>query len=266
MFKNNINNPIQTIVLCGGTGMRLKEETENKPKPMIEIGGMPILWHIMKIYSHYNFNDFILALGYKQEFIKDYFLGRKYYENDFRLITNKTQEEQILDRSSNNGDNFNIIFADTGLNTPHGERILKLKKYIKGDIFMVTYGDGVSDIDINKLIEFHIKSGTIATITGVHPVSRWGLVNADEKGIITTFDQKPMMYDYVNGGFMVFNTKFFDYIKPGDMIEDTLLKLVALKQVSLYKHEGFWFGMDTYKDYLTLNKMWEEKPLWKIWD
>jgi glucose-1-phosphate cytidylyltransferase len=142
---------------------------------------------------------------------------------------------------------------------------LKLKKYITEDLFMVTYGDGIADIDINKLVEFHKSHGKIATITGVHPISRWGLINADDNNSITNFSQKPMLYDYVNGGFMVFNKEFFNFIQPGDMIEDALIKLIPQKQISLYKHEGFWYGMDTYKDYLFLNELWEKDPKWKIW-
>jgi len=260
------NQKIQTIILCGGTGTRLKEETEFKPKPMVEIGGAPILWHIMKIYNHYGYKDFILALGFKGAVIKQHFLSQKNYNND--LILN-TKDGKVVTFDNNTADNpdddFNIIFADTGLNTPHGERILKLKKYITEDLFMVTYGDGVADIDINKLIEFHKNRGKIATMTGVHPTSRWGLVNTDSDDLITEFAQKPQLYDYVNGGFMVFNKEFLDYLKPGDMIEDALMRLISQKQVALYKHEGFWYGMDTYKDFLFLNDLWEKDPKWKTW-
>jgi len=256
---------IPTIILCGGMGMRLREETEFKPKPMVEIGGKPILWHIMKIYAHFGYRDFILALGYKGGYIKEYFLKQKYFETDFLLSTERGKEINFLTNGELEKENFNIIFAETGLETPHGERVLMLKKYIKGDLFMVTYGDGVADIDIDKLVELHIKKGKIATITGVHPISKWGLVNVDENNLVAKLDQKPMLYDYVNGGFMVFNKKFFDFLKKGDMIEDALSRLVAQKELALYKHEGFWYGMDTYRDFLILNKLWEEDPKWKIW-
>lgn len=257
---------IKTIILCGGTGTRLKEETEFKPKPMVEVGGAPILWHIMKIYNHYDYRDFILALGYKGTAIKDHFLKQKHYARDVALNT-KDGKVVVFDNDTpdNPTDDFNIIFSDTGLETPHGERVLKLKKYITEDIFMVTYGDGVADININKLIEFHKDHGKIATITGVHPVSKWGLINVDNNNLITEFAQKPMLFDYVNGGFMVFNKEFFNFIKPGDMIEDTLARLIPQKQAAMYKHEGFWYGMDTYKDYLFLNDLWEKDPKWKIW-
>ena len=247
---------IKTIILCGGTGTRLKEETEFKPKPLVDIGGKPILWHIMKIYNHYGCNNFVLALGYKGSSIKDYFLRQKYYTHDFLF---KPSEGKITNFLNNNAecDNFNIIFAETGLETPHGERVLRVKDYITEDVFMVTYGDGVANIDIQKLIEFHKSHGKIATLTGVHPVSRWGLVNSNDDNLVTEFAQKPMLYDYVNGGFMVFNKEFFNHLKPGDMIEDALARLIPEKQVALYKHEGFWYGMDTYKDFIFLNELWE---------
>jgi len=244
---------IKTIILCGGTGTRLKEETEFKPKPMVEIGGKPILWHIMKTYAHFGYHNFILALGYKGDYIKDYFLRQQ------------LQTKFLQEAPAQAPDGFNILFGETGLETPHGERVLKLKEYITEDIFMVTYGDGVADIDIAKLVAFHKAHGKIATITGVHPESRWGLVNTNSNNVITEFAQKPMLYDYVNGGFMVFNRTIFDYLKPGDMIEDPLKLLIPLGQAVLYKHEGFWYGMDTHKDFLHLNELWKNNPKWKVW-
>ena len=248
-------------------GTRLREETEFKPKPMVEIGGKPVLWHIMKIYAHFGYREFILALGYKGDYIKDYFLKQKYYEADFELHTGGERDIRFL---NNNGEtlkeDFHITFAETGLETPHGERVLMLQKYLKAnDLFMVTYGDGVADIDIGKLVAFHKEKGKIATITGVHPHSKWGLVNATEQGMVTVLDQKPKLYDYVNGGFMVFDQRFFEFLKPGDMIEDALVRLVPEQQLAMYKHEGFWYAMDTYKDFLTLNEFWEKGPKWKIW-
>jgi len=247
-------------------GTRLREETEFKPKPMVEIGGKPILWHIMKIYAHYGYRDFVLALGYKGDYIKDYFLKQKYYESDFCLNTKDGEISNLIPNNNFEKDEFNVIFADTGLETPHGERVLRLKKYINEDLFMVTYGDGVADIDINKLVEFHKNKGTVATLTGVNPVSRWGLLNIDENDLITDFAQKPTLYEgYVNGGFMVFKKEFFDFLKPGDMIEDAFPRLVSQKQLAVYKHQGFWYGMDTYREYLKLNELWEKNPRWKIW-
>jgi len=237
----NVNQKIQTIVLCGGMGTRMREETEFKPKPMVTIGEMPIMWHIMKIYAHYGYKDFLLALGYKSEHITDY-----------------------LREQDNFKDYFNILPMNTGVETPHGERVLMLKDQIKEDMFMVTYGDGVADIDIKKLVEFHKNKGRIGTITGVHPISRWGLIKVNDD-LVTEFRQKPSLYDYSNGGFMIFNKEFFNYLRPGDMIEDGLSRLIEDGQLSMYKHEGFWYGMDTYRDFLFLNKVWKEDPKWKIW-
>jgi len=230
---------IKTVILCGGMGTRLREETEFKPKPLVDIGGKPILWHIMKIYAAFGYKDFALALGYKGEQIESHF--------------------------SKNQEDFNITFVNTGLETPHGERVLKMKPFIKEDIFMTTYGDGVSDIDIAKLVAFHKSHGKMATITGVHPISRWGLLNSNQNNVITEFAEKPMLYDYINGGFMVLNKEFFDFLKPGDNIEHGLARLIPNQQLMLYKHEGFWYGMDTYRDFLHLNELWEKGPKWKIW-
>jgi len=258
---------IQTIILCGGKGTRLKEETEFKPKPMVMIGEKPLLWHIMKIYSHYGYNDFILALGYKGNYIKDYFLKQKHYTSDFLLNTTNGAASTFFPNDGIKKDHFNIIFADTGLETPHGERVLRLKKYINEDLFMVTFGDGVANIDINKLVEFHKKHGRVATVTGVHPRSKYGLVKVDGDNLVTTFDQKPRLYDYVAGGFMVFDKRFFDFIKAGDMIEGSLARLIPQKQLILYKFDGFWYAVDTYKEYEELNKMWRERNRpWKLWE
>ena len=142
---------------------------------------------------------------------------------------------------------------------------MMLKKHIGSDLFMVTYGDGVWDIDINKLIQFHKQNGKIATITGVRPISRWGFVKLDGNNVVTCFDQKPRLYDYVNGGFMVFNKRFFDFLRPGDMIEDGLERLISQKELALYRHDSFWYGMDTYRDFLYLNELWKKDPKWRIW-
>jgi glucose-1-phosphate cytidylyltransferase len=253
---------IQTIILCGGIGTRLKEETEFRPKPMVEIGGKPILWHIMKIYEHYGFNNFIFALGYKGNYIKDFFIQQDLYISNFTLNT-RTGEKQLHDRSEE--DDFRITFVDTGKETLTGERVLKLKNYITSDTFMVTYGDGVSDVNIEKLINFHKKQNTIATITGVNPSSRFGLININEQNLVTGFKQKPKLHDYVNGGFMIFKKEFFNYLKKGDMIEDAFLRLVQDKQISLFEHPGFWFCIDTIRDLEEANRLWNENKPWGIW-
>jgi len=252
---------MKTIILCGGIGTRMKEETEFKPKPMVLIGGKPILWHIMKIYSHYGYNEFILALGYKGEMIKDYFLNQRAFLNDFTLETSINK----IHFHSNAGDDFKITFAETGIESETGERILRVKKYITEAEFMITYGDGVADIDINKLIDFHRHQRTIGTITGVHPHSKYGLIKInEEKNLVINFEQKPLMYDYVSGGFMIFNKKAFDYFDKGPM-ENGLIKLAKEEQLSIYKHNGFWKGMDTYREMEGLNKLWKGSRPWAVW-
>jgi len=255
-------NKIPVIILCGGMGTRMREETEYKPKPMVLIGGKPMLWHIMKIYAHYGYNNFILALGYKGNMIKDYFLDQRAFLNDFTLniSSNKIQFH------NNQCDDFKITFAETGLESQTGERILRVKKYITEKEFMVTYGDGVADIDIKKLVAFHRKQGTIGTITGVHPYSKYGLVKIDEeKNLVMNFEQKPLMFNYTSSGFMIFNKKAFDYFDEEPM-ENGLIKLAKKNQLSVYKHDGFWKAMDTYREMEELNKLWEENKPWAVWE
>lgn len=258
---------MKTIILSGGLGYRLKEETEFKPKPMVLIGNKPILWHIMKIYSYYGYNEFIIALGYKGEYIKDYFLNQKYFQHDFLLNTRSGSTRIYKDKPHGEStENFHITFVDTGLNTLPGERILRVKKYIpKGEKFMVTYGDGVANINIKKLIAFHKKQRTIGTITGVYPRSKYGLVQANKKNLITGFVEKPVLQDWVNGGFMVFNYDFFNYLRPNELEHPALKRLIEKNQLSLYNHEGYWQCMDTYADVESLNKQWSINPEWKIW-
>jgi glucose-1-phosphate cytidylyltransferase len=258
---------MKTIILCGGTGTRLKEETEYKPKPMVYLGDKPIIWHIMKIYAHYGFNDFILALGYKADYIKDFFLNQKAFTCDFTLDT-ATHRTVFHLKNRKEIDDFHITFVDTGLETQPGERILRCEKYIpkKDPLFMVTYGDGVTDLPINKLVDFHKKHQLVGTITGVHPRSKFGLVQVDADNIVQNFEEKPVLSDWVNGGYMVFNHEIFRYLRAGETEHPALVRLSAEKKLALYKHNGFWFAMDTYKEWEDLNKMWNtENPPWKVW-
>jgi len=257
---------MKTIILCGGAGTRLKEETEYKPKPMVLVGGKPIIWHIMKIYSYYGYNEFILALGYKADYIKDFFLNQKAFTSDFTLETKNHNLTYFLG-NRHEVDDFKITFVDTGLETLPGERILRCKKYIpKSDqYFMVTYGDGVTDLNIKKVFEFHKKQKTIGTITGVHPRSKFGLVMTDKHNRVKNFLEKPVLSDFVNGGYMVFNRRFFDYIKIGETEHPALQRLAQKKQLSLYYHEGFWMSVDTYKELDDMNKLWVQNKPWKVW-
>lgn len=258
---------MKVIILCGGTGTRLKEETEYKPKPMVYVGNKPVLWHIMKIYASYGYNEFILALGYKADYIKDYFLNQKAFTSDFALETRNHKTKFYLDDRAE-VDNFKITFVDTGVETLPGERIKRCQKYIpeKDKYFMVTYGDGVTDLNLDELVKFHKKQKTIGTITLVHPRSKYGLVNVNNNNIVEQFIEKPVLSDWVNGGYMVFDKRVFDYLKFGETEHPALKKLGREKQLSAKKHDGFWFCMDTYKEVEDLNKMWKSgKALWKIW-
>ncbi|MFH2020862.1 MAG: glucose-1-phosphate cytidylyltransferase [archaeon] len=257
---------MKVVILCGGQGTRLREETEYKPKPMVTIGEMPILWHIMKIYSHYGFNEFVLCLGYKGDIIKRFFLDYEWMANDFTI--NLKNRMEWITHFRNDLEDWKITLAETGQDSLTAKRIKLAERYIDGDTFMMTYGDGVASMDIQKLLEFHRKMKKTATITGISPSSRFGALDVKD-GLVKDFREKPLLKDVVNGGFMVLNKKVLKMIDEKDnyMFEDKTLPGLALKgELALYKHEGFWQSMDTYRDFQHLNKMWSanERP-WKIW-
>ena len=256
---------MKTVILCGGKGRRLDRETEYKPKPLVEIGGKPILWHIMKIYNHQGFKDFILCLGYKGNMIKEYFLNLEEMSNDFVLDLRNKDKFTLSDNSRLEA---KVYFIDTGLESMTGARIAKIKKYIGEDEdFFLTYGDGVADIDLEKLYKYHKKMGKIATITSVNPVYWFGLVELND-GIVTKFDEKPDMKDLINGGFMVFNRKIFDYLSEEEncVLEQGALKRLAHEdQLAAYQHNGFWKCMDNQKDVDELNRTYKQGAPWEIW-
>jgi glucose-1-phosphate cytidylyltransferase len=258
---------MKVIILCGGVGTRLKEETEYKPKPMVYVGNKPILWHIMKIFSHYQINDFILALGYKADYIKDFFLNQKSFSSDFTLST-KTHKTKYHSNSQSTTDDFNITFVDTGLEALTGERILKCAKYIpkKDRDFIVAYGDCVADINIDHLIKFHRKQNTIGTTSGVHPRTKYGRLKTNNNNIVISFEEKPPLSDWVNGGFMVFKREALKFFKKDEMDYESLKRLTKIKQLSLYHHEKFWFAIDTYKELEDINKFWNTNyHPWAVW-
>jgi len=248
----------------------MKEETEFKPKPLVLVGGKPILWHIMKIYSYYGYNEFILALGYKGDMIKEYFLHWRTFLNDFTLDAKDNQ----VTFHNNDCDDFKITFAETGLESLTGERIRRLKKYIGDEDFMVTYSDGLADIDIRGLVEFHQQQGTIGTITGVHKESRFGLISVDansNKAIdyhqdkVKDFESADFK-DHINGGFMVFKNEFLDILEQDSMIEQAFPQLASQRQLSIFPHRGLWKCMDTYKEVEEINELNNTNPFWKVWD
>jgi glucose-1-phosphate cytidylyltransferase len=259
---------MKAVILCGGQGTRLREETEFKPKPMVPIGGMPIIWHIMKIYSHYGVKDFVLCLGYKGEMIKEYFLHQELMAHD--VTVNLRKGARVVHDGNREIEDWNVTLADTGLNTMTGARVKRIEKYADGDDFLLTYGDGLADIDIAKLLKHHQKIGTTATLTGATPQSRFGLIKTDERGMVTEFVEKPRMYDeMINGGFYAMKKKFFDYVDDDDScaLEKTPLATLAKEgQLCMYRHGGFWHCMDTYRDYMDLNAIWESGEVpWKVW-
>lgn len=256
----------KVVILCGGRGTRMEEETEVRPKPMVEIGGKPILWHIMKIYSNYGYNDFILCLGYKGKIIKEYFLNYQVMNSDFTL---KLGTNELIFYNKTGEKDWQITFVDTGENAQTGARVKRIEKYIDGDLFMLTYGDGVANININNLLKFHKRHGKIGTVTGVHPSSRFGELVIKEDQVIE-FGEKPQIKGgFINGGFFVFRREFFRYLKDDDncfMEKEPLEDLSRDGQLKVFLHEEFWQCMDTRRELDLLNKLWiSGRPPWKVW-
>lgn len=256
---------MKTVILCGGKGRRLDQETEFKPKPLVEVGRRPILWHIMKIYSHQGFTDFILCLGYKGSMIKEYLLNLEEMSNDFLLDLRNKQRISLSNKDCLDG---KVYFIDTGLEAMTGARIARIRKYIGEDEdFFLTYGDGLADIDLKKLYEYHKKMGKVATLTSVNPVYWFGLVELED-GIVSKFDEKPDMKDLINAGFMVFNRKIFDYLSEEEncvLEQEPLRRLAQERQLAAYQHKGFWKSMDNQKDLDELNRIYKQGAPWEIW-
>lgn len=255
---------MKVVILAGGFGTRLSEETEVKPKPMVEIGGKPILWHIMNIYSFYGYNEFIIALGYKGEVIKEYFLNYYYHQSDL-TIDLKTGK---VDTKNNGFKDWVVYLVDTGLNTLTGGRLYRLKDKLKKETFMLTYGDGVSNVNIKKLIEFHKSHGKIATVTAVRPVARFGGIVFDGDNVVKFKEKTQTVEGWINGGFFVFQPEIFDYLtRDDDALEGKPLESLAKSgELMAYKHEGFWQCMDALRDRQLLEELWRSgKAPWKIW-
>lgn len=258
---------MKVVLLAGGLGTRLMEETEARPKPMVEIGGKPILWHIMKIYETYGYNDFVLCLGYKQQSIKEYFLNYYLYNSDVTIEL----EQNKIDVHFSNSESFKVTLVDTGLTTNTAGRIKRIEKYVKGETFMLTYGDGVANIDISKLVDFHKTHGKLATLTTVQIPGRFGNIEMHDDGTVNHFVEKPQGDGmWINGGFFVLEPGIFNYLE-GDMNdiqwENVPLKKIANDgQLAAFKHEGFWKPMDALRDRIELEQLWSSgKAQWKIW-
>jgi glucose-1-phosphate cytidylyltransferase len=256
-------------ILCGGFGTRIRDVTDNIPKPMIPIGEYPILWHIMKYYAAWGQDRFVLCLGYKGDIIRDFFTNYRSHTMDFTIdMSGKSPVEYHTDQIS---ENWKVTLAETGQNSMTGARIRRVEKYFRDDEnFMLTYGDGVGDIDINKLLAFHKQHGKILTVTGVRPPGRFGELQCDSNGLITEFNEKPQTTGgRISGGFFVCRREIFNYIDPHESTvfeKEPLCNLVRDREIMVYKHDGFWQPMDTSREYQLLNQLYEQKKApWVIW-
>lgn len=261
---------IPVMILCGGMGTRLREASEKLPKPLVDIGGRPILWHVMKTYSHHGYRKFVLCLGYKSELIKRYFLDLKEHSNDFTLHLGAAGGPTFVGEQEH--EDWEITFAETGLTSGTGARIAKAIGYVDGSTFALSYGDGIGNIDLTAQLEAHRRAGRLATVTGVHPTSRFGEMRVDDDGdSVVEFNEKPTnTTGWVSGGFFLFERGFVDrYLddSPDLLLERSPLQRVARDgQLTVFRHEGFWAGMDTFRDWTELNALWDsgEAP-WRIW-
>ena len=261
-----VNEPLPVIILCGGQGTRMQGAKTSK-KELVEIGDQPILWHVMKIYAEQGHTRFVLTLGHEAEAIKRYFFEYEPMTYDFTIPLG--QPNAITYHQSNAEENWRVTLADTGLETAKGSRIYRAAKYIDGDRFFVTYGDGVGDIDLEALLAFHHKHGRMATVTGVRPRSQYGILKIGEDDRVTSFGEKPELNHWINAGFMVFERHVLDYLSGGDSVDlerETLPRLASSGELMMYRHTGFWRSMDTFKDALALDRIWRESTPWKLWN
>ncbi len=258
---------MKAVLLAGGFGTRISEESQFRPKPMIEIGGMPILWHIMKLYSKYGFNEFIICAGYKQHVIKEWFAD--YFLHTSDITFDFTQDNKIIVHNKRT-EQWKVTVVDTGLSTMTGGRIKRVRSFIGNEPFFMTYGDGVSDVDISALLKFHRSHGKLATMSAVKPDSRFGVLDLSADNQVNAFREKSDIDSgYINAGFMVLEPKVLDYIKDDTIMfeREPLERLSAEGQLMCYKHRGFWQCMDTLRDKEKLEKLWSEnKAPWKVWN
>ncbi len=259
---------MKTVILAGGFGTRISEESQFKPKPMVELGGMPILWHIMKLYSHYGFNDFVICAGYKQHVIKEYFADYFLHTSDITYDFTGGRNEMIVHRT--NSEPWRVTVVDTGLNTMTGGRVKRVQEHIGSEPFMLTYGDGVSNIDISELVRFHETHGKMVTMSAYNAGQRFGMLDVDKSGAVRDFREKIQSVDsLVNIGFMVCQPELFDLIEGDDTIlERKPLETVArMGELMAYRHTGFWQCMDTLREKEALEKMWQSgQAPWKVWE
>ena len=255
---------MKVVILAGGFGTRISEESQLVPKPMIEIGGKPILWHIMKEYAHFGFNEFVICAGYKQHVIKKYFADYVLHNSD---LTFDFRGETRIKVHNNFSEDWKVTVVDTGDGTLTGGRVKKIQPYVDGDTFLLTYGDGVSDVNISALVEFHKSHGKICTITAVKPESRFGYLDFDGDKVLAFREKSKDDVGWINAGYMVLNAKVFDFI-DGDVSfeQEPMKKLTSAGEVMAYRHDGFWQCMDTLRDKNRLEKLWNDGAPWKTWE
>jgi glucose-1-phosphate cytidylyltransferase len=256
---------MKAFLLAGGFGTRMREETEFRPKPMVEVGGRPVLWHLMKFLNSYQINDFVVAVGYKSEQIKDYFLNYEARNNDFTVKFGPQQS--IAYHGQHQESEWSVTVTDTGTDTMTGGRLFAARRYLEGAPFLATYGDGLSNVDVGELISFHRRHGRIATVTTVRPLSRFGVLDIDGEGQVTSFREKPQVDGWINVGYFVFEPEIFEYLEADSVLEqEPLVRLAADGQLMAYRHGGFWQPMDTYRESQILNQLWEEgRAPWRTW-
>lgn len=255
---------MKTVLLAGGLGTRLREETEFKPKPMVEIGGRPILWHLMRLFAHYGLDEFVVATGYRADVIRDYFVNFEARNRDFVARLGSTRSIEYLGNLDE--ENWIVTVADTGLETMTGGRVNRVRKYVEGT-FIVTYGDGLADVDINQLLAFHRSHGKLATVTTIRPTSRFGIMDIDDDNHVRQFREKPISEDYVNAGFFVFEPGVFSYLDDHCILEREPLEALARDgELVAFRHDGFFQPMDTYREFQMLNELWASGDApWKVW-
>ena len=256
---------MKVVLLAGGLGTRMREETEYRPKPMVEIGGRPVVWHLMKMFAQHGLDEFVVAAGYKADMIKDYFLNYEGRNNDFTVTLG--EKHGIEFHGAHDEGNWRVTVAHTGESTMTGGRVHRVGKYLGDERFMCTYGDGLADVDIPALLRFHESHGRLATVTTVQPLSRFGVMDVSDDGVVERFREKPKVEGWINVGFFVFEPGVLDYLDDDCVLEEEpLAQLAADKQLVAYRHEGFWQPMDTYREWQLLNGLWDEgRAPWKTW-
>ncbi|MBM3674505.1 MAG: glucose-1-phosphate cytidylyltransferase [Actinobacteria bacterium] len=256
----------EVVILCGGRGTRLREETEYRPKPMVEVGGHPVLWHLMKLFAHHGCTQFVCCTGYRGEMIKDYFLNYEARNSDVTVTLGDHASARFHGSHLETG--WEVTVADTGAETQTGGRVKRVERYLRGDRFIVTYGDGLADVDLGALLAFHAEHGKLATVTTTRPLSRFGIVDLEPDQTVRRFREKPQGDEWVSSGFFVFERAFLEYLDDDCVLERAPLERLASEgEIVAYRHDGFWQPMDTYREFLMLNELWDSgKAPWAVWE